>query len=80
MNTTLVVSFELSQRQNLLYAALNTIFTTQDQQTTKRIKNEMKESSASRYEIQTATLNTDCEDVICYLNLSQFFKFPITIG
>ena len=63
MYETISTFFELSQKQNLLYAALNTIFTTQD---AKRIKNVVKECSASRYEIQTGTLNTDCKDVMLF--------------
>ena len=66
------------QRQNLLYAALNTIFTTQDQQSTKSIKNEMKECSASRYEIHTAALNTDCEDVMSCKPYLSFYNFQST--
>ena len=44
----LVLSFELSQRQNLPHAAhANTIFSTEDQQTKKELK---KKFLASRYE------------------------------
>ena len=66
---------KMFQRQNVLYAALNTIFTTQEQQSTKSIKNEMKECS---YEIQTAALNTDSEDVMSFKPYLSFYNFQPT--
>ena len=59
----LVLSFELSQRQNLTHVASNKIFTTENQQTTKKNK-KRDECSVSRYEIQIATLNAGCEHVM----------------